>query len=178
MVASNASLQAKAIDYDYLRTPIPNDGSRVRDLIGAFQRYSISKLSNVYYAKQLDKKLQAEGITNIYVNALHPGMSSTTGLGTGQMDPLPRGSEVILRKTLNLFSSSSADCAKTQTYLAASKAVREKNVHGEVWAPKISMFAKYQSCDKNAALETAAKDEAAAQKLWEVTEKVLNGEEI
>jgi hypothetical protein len=37
------------------------------------KRYVNSKLGVLYIAMQLDQKLQAEGVKNVLVNAVHPG---------------------------------------------------------------------------------------------------------
>ena len=42
-----------------------------------FQAYSMSKLSNVYFTRQLAKKLEEKGIDNVKVVSLHPGVVRT-----------------------------------------------------------------------------------------------------
>ena len=166
---------APGLDFEALQKPIPNDGQKMKDLKGAFQRYANSKVANVYFTKKLDRKLQESGDTKVYVNTCHPGMSSDTGLGTGQMNPLPPGIEQILRFVLRLRlvgGNSLPDSGKTQTYLAAAKEIPEKNVHGEFWEPQFSWLRNYKSCHKGS-WPAVVDDEAAQERLWNETEKLI-----
>jgi NAD(P)-dependent dehydrogenase (short-subunit alcohol dehydrogenase family) len=68
---------ATRLDYDRLRTRIVDDGKKLKDVKGAFERYVNSKLAISYTAIELSKRIRRNGITNIYVNACHPGTTST-----------------------------------------------------------------------------------------------------
>jgi NAD(P)-dependent dehydrogenase (short-subunit alcohol dehydrogenase family) len=75
MVSSNAYKISPKLDYKALTTRVEKDGDKVMDLKAAFGRYGTSKLANIYYAGELDQILRAKGITKVYCNSCHPGMS-------------------------------------------------------------------------------------------------------
>ena len=64
---------SKGLDEKALTTPIPGDGKSMRQIPAAFVRYGDSKLANIWFTMELDRRLQAKGITNVYTNCCHPG---------------------------------------------------------------------------------------------------------
>ena len=64
------------------------------------------------------------------------------------------------------------DSAKTQVYLAASKEIREKNVHGQYWVPKWTWTSRFIRCEQEE-LTALAKDEEEQRKLWEFSERAV-----
>lgn len=64
------------------------------------------------------------------------------------------------------------DAAKTQTYLAASKEVVEKNVHAEYWVPNWTWRWKYINCGEEK-LGAVAKNTVEQKKLWELSERIV-----
>ena len=75
MTASLGYKFAPKIDYNVLKERREADGKSARDALPAFKRYCLSKLANVYFAEELDRRLQARGIQNVYCNSCHPGSS-------------------------------------------------------------------------------------------------------
>jgi len=73
MTSSEGHKQAKKLDYDALTQLVPNDGKKRRNLVGGCQRYLDSQLAVLYFALELDKRLRARGVNNVFVNACHPG---------------------------------------------------------------------------------------------------------
>jgi retinol dehydrogenase-13 len=124
--------------------------------------YGESKLANIYFARHLAGRLQGSGVTS---NALHPGFVATE-LGRTRPEerrppkqgprPASRGPDL---SALNEPISPEAGAA-TSIYLASDPAVAE--VTGQ-W------FVEEQP----APLTDVATDEAAAARLWEVSEELI-----
>lgn len=99
------------------------------------------------------------------------GLVSATGIGKGQkaLGPYVEG---LVRKLISLFSNTVEDAAKTQVYLAASKDVREKDIHGEYWQAIWTWTRAYSgvTSEEQTAL---GKDEEEQKKLWDVSEAAM-----
>lgn len=116
--------------------------------------YGQSKLANVLHAKELSRRLQAEGV-NITANAVHPGLIMT---------PLMRHSAFLMRSlqllTIYLWKSVPQGAATT-CYVALNPGV--KGVSGKYYA----------DCNEMQPSEFARDAELAA-KLWDFSEKLVN----
>jgi NAD(P)-dependent dehydrogenase (short-subunit alcohol dehydrogenase family) len=71
--SSRGHKDATKLDYTALTTRVPDDGTSLRHLAGGYQRYLNSKLAVLYLALELDKRLQARRVKNVFVNACQPG---------------------------------------------------------------------------------------------------------
>ncbi|RKH32937.1 SDR family oxidoreductase [Corallococcus praedator] len=114
------------------------------------QVYGNAKLSNILFTKALAKRLAG---TQVTANALHPG-AVRTGFG--------HNSQGIFRHLVKLgapFMISPEKGARTSVYLAASPEVA--GVSGEY----------FNKCRK-AKPSSAARDEALAERLWQVSEQL------
>ena len=80
--------------------------------------------------------------------------------------------ESILRPVTIAIGNTNADCAKTQTYMAASPEVREKKVHQQYWEPTWSWSNRYVSCQQ-ANQTSLARDQAEWKRLWEFSERMM-----
>ncbi|WP_201756630.1 SDR family oxidoreductase [Corallococcus silvisoli] len=112
--------------------------------------YGNAKLSNILFTKGLAKRLQG---TRVTANALHPGVVRT-GFG--------HNSEGLFRHLVKLaapFMLSSEQGARTSVYLASSPEVA--GVSGEY-------FIKCRKVKPS----SAARDEALAERLWQVSEQL------
>jgi len=114
----------------------------------AWKAYNRSKLANILFTRELAKRLAGTGVT---ANCLHPGVvasrfADAAGGWTGRVFPL-----------LKRFMISPAKGADTIVYLASSSDVAK--VSGEYFAKR-----------KIAARSRAARDDAAAARLWEMSE--------
>lgn len=172
MVSSLAYRVAQKPDYDSLRSVVKDDGTRIWDLKGAFIRYGNSKLANIHFASELDSKFRERNIRNIYCNSCHPGSVTTTGLGTGEQVALSPAVIGSIRTVLNRVSNTAQDAAKTQVYLAASKDIIERDVHGEYWVPQWSWTLKYKGCHKEE-LTSLGQDKQERQRLWQFSEEAV-----
>ena len=116
--------------------------------------YGQSKLGNILFTKQLAKKLQKDGVT---VNAIHPG-GVNTSLGNQNNSLLGRVLKIILKP----FFRSPLKGANTIIYLAEIDGL---SITGAYWVDE--RVAKTSHYSKN---------EAEAEKLWRLSEKLVNQE--
>jgi NAD(P)-dependent dehydrogenase (short-subunit alcohol dehydrogenase family) len=115
--------------------------------------YSKSKLANVYFTRELARRLDGTGVT---VNAMHPGyVRSDFGRG-GDVT----GLFGVGMKLGALFAISPARGARTLVYLASSPEM--EGVTGGY----------FYKC-KPGRLSKAAQDDAAARRLWEMSEAMV-----
>ncbi len=112
-----------------------------------FRVYGNAKLANILFTKGLARRLQGTGVT---ANCLHPGVVAT-GFGHNTVG--------IFRHLVKLaapFMTSAAKGARTSIYLASSPEVA--GVSGE-----------YFIRGRKRTPSRAARDEALAEKLWQVS---------
>jgi WW domain-containing oxidoreductase len=134
----------------------PREGIQLDNLsgergYGPWTAYGQSKLANLLFAKELAKRLAGTGKT---ANSLHPGVIHTNLARS--MNPIAQGALAIAAP---LVLKSAAEGAATQCYLA---------VHPNVEGVSGKYFA-----DCNVSKSSArGRDDALAEKLWEVSEKI------
>ena len=132
-VASRAHHRARGIDWDAQRLPASSTGG--------IDEYSVSKLANVLFTKELARRLAGSGVT---AYALHPGV-----VATDIWRELPWG----LRHLAKLFMVSPEEGARTTLHCATE--------------PEASLAsgAYYDSC-KPLRTSRAADDTVLAGELW------------
>jgi NAD(P)-dependent dehydrogenase (short-subunit alcohol dehydrogenase family) len=118
----------------------------------AIKMYGQSKLCNILFTRELARRWSGSGVT---ANCLHPGFVATR-FGDGSGGLLSR--IVSVAKT---FAISPEKGAETIVYLASSPDVA--NVSGEYFFRCLP-----------ATPTAAARDEAAAERLWSVSEEIMN----
>ena len=115
---------------------------------GGLKAYGRSKLANILFTRELSRRLAGTGVT---ANCFHPGVVATRfGDSSG-------GWAASLFPLLRPFFISPEKGADTLVYLASSPAVGTTT--GEYFAKR-----------KIVQPSTAARDEAAAKRLWEASE--------
>jgi NAD(P)-dependent dehydrogenase (short-subunit alcohol dehydrogenase family) len=118
------------------------------------QAYSKSKLANIYFARELSRRLDGSGVT---VNALHPGfVRSEFGRG-GDLGGIYGWG---IKYLASPFAISPEKGARTSIYLASSPEVED--VSGGY----------FYKC-KPTAPSTVAQDDDAAGRLWDASEKLV-----
>jgi NAD(P)-dependent dehydrogenase (short-subunit alcohol dehydrogenase family) len=176
MTSSDGYKMARKLDYDALVTKIPHDGEKLGHLSGSFQRYFNSKLAVVYFVVELDRRLREAGCDNVYINTCHPGNAIMTTMGEGEQHVIPAFLHPYIKHAINFFMGQTIpDCAKTQTWLAASSEVRTNNLHGGFWRPVWTRWwsNKFLAC-KEEKLTPLAADEQEREKLWAWTKAVVD----
>lgn len=111
--------------------------------------YGRSKLANILFTRELARRLEGTGVT---VNAVHPGVVAS-GFGSGE------GVMAFLIKLAQPFMLSPEQGADTLVWLCASPEAEGKT--GGYWAKR-----------KERKPTAAARDDAAAKKLWDVSEQL------
>lgn len=146
VVASNAHKGARrGLDFDDLQA---ERGYRWMDA------YNKSKLANIYFARELARRLDGTGVA---VNALHPGfVRSDFGRG-GDLGALYGWG---IKYLAGPFAISPERGARTTIYLASSP--EAEGVTGGY----------FYKC-KPATPSKAARDDAAARRLWEASERMV-----
>jgi retinol dehydrogenase-12 len=119
----------------------------------AFPVYCKSKLANIYFTRELARRLEG---TKVTANALHPGyVRSEFGRG-GDMNPL-----FALGTRLGApFAISPARGARTSVYLASSPEVD-------------GVTGGYFFRCRPASVSRAAQDDTAARRLWDVSDELV-----
>ncbi|CAG8665608.1 19466_t:CDS:2 [Dentiscutata erythropus] len=124
----------------------------------AFQRYGQSKLANILFTIELDKRLSG---TNVYCNSLHPGVIKTE-LWNGFVSSWGSWIKPFLYIGTS-FMLTPEEGALTQLYCATSPEIEEKNLHAKYFVP-------YGKLGKPTA---QAKNEELAKQLWDFSEKLV-----
>lgn len=142
-VSSGAHKASRGLDFD--------DLDRERRRYRGMAAYNDSKLCNVYFTRELDRRLGIEGVT---VNAFHPGFVRTNFGFEGDTFLLSLGIRIG-----SLFARRPARGARTGVHLAVSPDV--EGVSGE-----------YFFDERPARISRVARNDEAAWRLWEVSERL------
>lgn len=130
----------------------------------AMKFYGQSKLANLLFAKELDKRLKEHGIQTISL-ACHPGVSATNLFKFGRSET-PR----LLKGVMNHFLQPAEMGALPTLYAATEPSL----TGGEYIGPNSpGRFRGYPALDTP---HFVANDEATMKKLWELSEKLTGVE--
>ncbi len=144
-VASTAHRSARrGIDFDDLQSTRSYAGMRA---------YGMSKLANILFTTELARRLEGSGVT---ANCLHPGTVATGFARDGDAD----GFLAFGIKVIRPFILTAEQGARTSVYLASSPDV--EGVSG-------GYYVKNRPRQPSA----AARNAAAARRLWEVSEELV-----
>ncbi len=138
----------------FARGGLDFDDLQLTSRYGGMKAYARSKLANIYFTRELARRLQGTGVT---VNALHPG-SLATGFGR---DGDVKGAFGWLFSLARPFLRSPQKGAQTSIYLASAPEV--EGVSG-----------KYFADSKEAEPTSIARDDEAARRLWEASEALVS----
>jgi NAD(P)-dependent dehydrogenase (short-subunit alcohol dehydrogenase family) len=115
--------------------------------------YGMSKLANILFTRALAKRLQGTSVT---ATSVHPGFCRTSFGRDIQVSPIVKG----IFRLVSLFARSAEKGAETVVYLASSPEVQGAS------------GGYYFDC-KPVSPTMAAQDDAAAERLWEVSEHLV-----
>jgi retinol dehydrogenase 12 len=139
-VASGAHRGARGIDFTVLREPARSPG--------ALREYSVSKLANVLFTRELARRWAGSGVT---AYALHPGVVAT---GIWRRVPGP------LRWLITRFMISPEEGAGTTIFCAT--------------APELAgVSGRYYERQGESTPSVVAQDDALAARLWDESEKLV-----
>jgi NAD(P)-dependent dehydrogenase (short-subunit alcohol dehydrogenase family) len=145
IVASDAHRQARSgLNFDDLQSA---------KRYGGLDVYGKSKLANILFARDLARRLEGTGVT---VNALHPG-TVNTGFGA---DGDTTGIFAFGFSLARPFFKNATKGAEASVYLASSQDVE-------------GVTGKYFADCKEKQPTAAAQDDAAAKRLWEISEALV-----
>ena len=125
--------------------------------------YSQSKLANLLFAYELDRRLRASGAPTISV-AAHPGYASTNLQGVGPKLTGNRLSGLLMSLGNAVLGQSADDGALPQLYAATAPDVQG----GQYFGP--SRLFENRGAPKLVDSTSRSKDEAVAAQLWQVSE--------
>jgi NAD(P)-dependent dehydrogenase (short-subunit alcohol dehydrogenase family) len=156
-VSSNQHKRAKGIDFDDLQ------GEHSYRPWGA---YAQSKLANAMFVLELDRRLRAAGLDIVSAGA-HPGFASTnlqiTGPRSGGISLVARGMGLATR----VFAQPARDGALPTLYAATAA-----DVHGGDYFGPDGPGEMRGHHPKRVQFSAAAHDQAAAARLWAVSEEL------
>lgn len=145
VVASHAHRRAKTgLDFDDLMSARSFDG---------WDAYGKSKLANIYFARELSRRLAKRGVT---VNSLHPGVVATEFAGADDA----KGFVHAFFRFGKLFLKTPAQGAATSVFLATDPSVKDTS-------------GLYFAREKPAKPTRIAEDDACAARLWTISESLL-----
>jgi NAD(P)-dependent dehydrogenase (short-subunit alcohol dehydrogenase family) len=145
VLASDAHYRAKrGLDWDDLMAARRFNG---------FEVYAKSKLANVMFARELARRLQGTGVT---VNAVHPGVVATEFAGKDDA----RGPIGWFFRMAAPFLRTPARGAETTVYVASSPEIEGRT-------------GRYFADCRDKAPSIHARDDAACQRLWAVSEALV-----
>lgn len=146
-VASDAHRRAiGGLDFDDLQACKSYNG---------WLQYCRSKLCNVYFTRELARRLEPGKVT---VNCLHPGVVAT-GFGA---DGDTRGLIGLAVRALRPFMLDAEQGARTSVYCAASPEL-------------LGVTGQYFARCKAVAPSRHARNDAAARRLWDISEQLTRG---
>ncbi|CAK9040800.1 Retinol dehydrogenase 14 (Alcohol dehydrogenase PAN2), partial [Durusdinium trenchii] len=138
------------------------------DTFDSAEIYATGKLSNILFARELDRRLHAKGVT---ANAVHPGLVSTNFLtnsySSGEvksaMEPLFRFLRYVMSNQIghNLLYWTPDNSALS----TVAAAVKPDGVHGEYIVPLFRVATHVSTAQ--------AQDDDAAKELWDLSAKLV-----
>jgi NAD(P)-dependent dehydrogenase (short-subunit alcohol dehydrogenase family) len=135
---------------------------------GPWSSYGLSKLANILFTQELQRRVDATGASWLTTVTLHPGAVATdlgrNLVGEEKWNELktkgPSGLEALALNAASAFTKTVPEGASTQIFLAA----------GADGALKKAAF--YENMKVKRSLPNYATDESKAQKLWEKSEEL------
>ncbi|KIK64544.1 hypothetical protein GYMLUDRAFT_220981 [Collybiopsis luxurians FD-317 M1] len=125
-------------------------------------RYGLSKLANILFTNELQKRIEESGCNNIYCLSAHPGPVATE-LTRGPLQSWPILSP--LEPIARLISKTPQQGTLTQLYAATSPEVEEKGLKSALLYPTAQLQAKNSLAED--------KDGKLGAQYWKLCEKLV-----
>ncbi|KAH7053073.1 putative short chain dehydrogenase/reductase [Macrophomina phaseolina] len=149
-VSSMMHMFCMELDLSLLTSPTP---TKYPALLDTNWRYARSKLANVLFVRELAKRLDKKGVSNVYVNSFHPGNIPTDAFDAWK-DMLGNAAGSAFKTVFQYTGQKPEDAATTAMYLATSPDIVSKGVKGKYFVPiaqeeKTSTVAEDKNLQKN-----------------------------
>ncbi|MCB0628820.1 MAG: SDR family oxidoreductase [Saprospiraceae bacterium] len=118
--------------------------------------YNQTKLANVLFTYELDRRLRQSGIQHVHAHCINPGLNKTR-IGEKATNPL----HALAWRLRAYMGMSPAEGAKCQVYVASAPEL--EGVSGKYWYKSVPVSSVAQSYD-----------EALASRLWQVSESLCS----
>ncbi|KAI8074055.1 hypothetical protein BC940DRAFT_329599 [Gongronella butleri] len=122
---------------------------------GPVSQYGLTKAFNILFTRELQKRLEARGVTDVYVNASHPGASRT--------DLSRHYHTFLMGLVVKIIGVEPEVGALGQLYVATSPEVEEQNIKAAYYSPS----------SQPAGVSKFASSDANAKELWDFTDNLL-----
>eukprot|EP00871_Galdieria_phlegrea_P005348 jgi/Galph1/5814/GphlegSOOS_G4489.1 len=131
-----------------------------KNIVERLHAYGQSKLANLLFAKELARRLEK---TNVYVNALHPGVIRSE---------LFRTEKSFVKDLIMAFARNTENGAMTTLYVATSPDIEKKNIRGAYFKPSAILPAPFIK-PTIATPSSKATDPNLAKQLWDLSERLV-----
>ena len=125
-----------------------------------WQAYAQSKLANLLFMRELDRRVRAAGLDLVSV-AAHPGYASTNLQSVGPQMAGRRLTGAVMKAGTMVLAQSAGNGALPQLYAASAPGVRG----GDYYGPR--GLAEQRGLPRKVAMSANARDDSAALLLWE-----------
>lgn len=129
--------------------------------IDSVYRYARSKLANILFTHELNKKLQQRGVKGVYVNVFFPGNVATASMDTWKVIFGPLG--YLMKAFFATVGQSTKDAATTALYLGCAPEIKSKDIHGRYFIPAAYEYGVSKTAD----------DDRLAEQLWMWSERKI-----
>lgn len=119
------------LDLSLLTSPTPTKSPAILD---TNWRYARSKLANILFARELAKRLDKKGASNVYVNSFYPGNIPTEAMDAWK-DMIGNVGGSAFKTAFQYVGHTPEDAAATAMYLATSPDVVAKGIKGKYFVP-------------------------------------------
>jgi NAD(P)-dependent dehydrogenase (short-subunit alcohol dehydrogenase family) len=125
-----------------------------------WQAYSQSKLANLLFMRELDRRVREAGLDLLSV-AAHPGYAVTNLQSVGPRMARRRLTGAVMRLATSVLGQSAANGALPQLYAATAPGVEG----GDYYGPR--GVGEQRGLPKKVSMSANARDDTAARRLWE-----------
>uniref|UniRef100_M4BZS0 Uncharacterized protein n=1 Tax=Hyaloperonospora arabidopsidis (strain Emoy2) TaxID=559515 RepID=M4BZS0_HYAAE len=135
---------------------------------GQVAAYTVSKLCNLLFTLELDRRLKAAKITNVVANAAHPGYCDTNIMKKAAQTNSDSWLWWLMFRTVAMVTPQSPEKGALSTLYAATS---ESATGGGYYGPKyLELYGLPARVDSS----SLSKSEEAAAKLWSYSEKLAH----